>query len=98
MENGNTCVDKTTTLNSVLIQLTNAVTITGRNADRLENKINRLDLLDLESSKEQDLKTIADKPDANADTHLYKLRALVKRLETYNQKNTEILDKLEELI
>jgi hypothetical protein len=98
MENGDTCVDKkATTLNSVLVELENAVGVAGRNADKYENKINKLDIVYLESSKEQELKT-TDKPDVNADTLLYKLRALVKRLETSNQKNIEILDKLNELI
>lgn len=98
MENGDTCVDKkATTLNSVLVELENAVGVAGRNADKYENKINKLDIVYLESSKEQELKA-TDKPDVNADTLLYKLRALVKRLETSNQKNIEILDKLNELI
>jgi hypothetical protein len=98
MENGDKCVDKKqTTLNSILTQLSNAVGITGRNADRLEDKINKLDLLNLESSKKLELKTI-DKSDTNADTHLYNLKALVTRLEISNQKNAEILDKLDELI
>ena len=98
MENGDSCVEKQqTALNSILTQLTNAVAIAGHNADRLEGKINKLDILYLESSKEQELKA-TDTPDVNADTHLYKLKALAKRLESSNQKNTEILDKLEELI
>jgi hypothetical protein len=98
MENGDTCADKkATTLNSVLVELENAVGVAGRNADKYEDKVNKLDIVYLESSKEQELKA-TDKPDVNADTLLYKLRALVKRLETSNQKNIEILDKLNELI
>jgi hypothetical protein len=98
MENGNTCVaKKQTTLNSVLAELENAVDVAGRNADKYEDKINKLDILYLESDKKQELKD-TDKADTNADTHLYKLKVLVRRLEISNQKNTEILEKINELI
>jgi hypothetical protein len=95
---GDKCVEKKATLlNSVLVELENAVGVAGRNVDKYEGKINKLDILYLESSKEQELKG-TDNVDVNTDTLLYKLRALVKRLEISNQKSNEILEKLNELI
>ena len=97
MNDDKCCVEKKeTTLNSVFVQLANAVSIAGQDADRYAAKINKLDMLYPESvagAIKQD--AIADD---NQDTLLYKLRVLAKRLETINLKNNEILDKLEELI
>lgn len=99
--NDDKCVvdKKETTLNSVLTELEAAIAVAGRNADKYRNNINKFDTLYLESDKAE-LKSVAGQPKdvPESDTYLFKLRALVTRLNASNIKNTEILEKLNDLI